>query len=59
MTLRHKEQLCTLRVYEDVIALETMFYPDEIRSAEGLDSPGEIDISEKEMQMAKSLVEML
>ena len=59
VTLRQKEQLCTLRVYEDVIALETMFYPDEIRSAEGLDAPGKVDISEKEMQMAKSLVEML
>jgi DNA end-binding protein Ku len=59
VTLRQKEQLCTLRVYEDVIAMETMFYPDEIRSAEELESPGDLKISAKEMEMAKSLVEML
>jgi DNA end-binding protein Ku len=59
VTLRQKEQLCSLRVYEDVIAMETMFYPDEIRSVEGLDAPGDLTISEKEMQMARSLVEML
>jgi len=59
VTLRQKEQLCTLRVYDDIIALETMFYPDEIRTTAGLDAPGEMEISEKEMQMAKSLVEML
>ena len=59
VTLRQKEQLCTLRVYEDTIALETMFYADEIRSAEGLDVPEKVEISEREMQMAKSLVEML
>jgi DNA end-binding protein Ku len=59
VTLRQKEQLCTLRVYGDTIALETMFYPDEIRSAEELDVPGETTVGEKELQMAKSLVDML
>lgn len=59
VTLRQKEQLCTLRLYHDTIALETMFYPDEIRSAEELDAPGDIKINDKELKMAKSLVEML
>ena len=59
VTLRQKEQLCTLRVYGDTLALETMFYPDEIRSAEDLDVPGRVKISEKEMDMARSLVKML
>ena len=59
VTLRQKEQLCTLRVYNDIIALETMFYPDEIRSAEDLEAPGKVDLGDREMKMAKSLVEML
>jgi DNA end-binding protein Ku len=59
VSLRQKEQICTLRVYGDTIAMETMFYPDEIRSAEDLEVPGKVDIGDKEMKMAKSLVEML
>ena len=59
VTLRQKEQLCTLRVYGDAIAMETMFYPDELRNASDLELPGEIDLGEKEMMMAKSLVDML
>ncbi|HYM16818.1 MAG TPA: Ku protein [Dehalococcoidia bacterium] len=59
VTLRQKEQLCTLRVYENTIALETMLYADEIRSATELDVPEETQIGEKELAMAKSLVEML
>lgn len=59
VTLRQKEQLCTLRLYEDTIALETMAYADEIRPAKDLDVPGDIQIGERELKMAKSLVEML
>jgi DNA end-binding protein Ku len=59
VTLRQKEQLCTLRVYNNTISLETMFYADEIRATDELDVPEDIDIGEKELKMAKSLVEML
>jgi len=59
VTLRQKEQLCTLRLHKGTIALETMFYADEIRPVEDLDIPGEIEISDRELQMAKSLVDML
>ncbi|MEX2247561.1 MAG: Ku protein [Dehalococcoidia bacterium] len=59
VTLRQKEQLCTLRLYENTIALETMFHADEIRSTEELEIPEAAGIGEKELQMAKSLVEML
>ena len=40
VTLRQKEQLCTLRVYNNTIALETMFYADEIRATDDLEVPG-------------------
>jgi DNA end-binding protein Ku len=39
VTLRQKEQLCTLRVYNNTISLETMFYADEIRATDDLDMP--------------------
>lgn len=59
VTLRQKEQLCTLRLHKGTIALETMFYADEIRDVEDLDVPGEIEVNERELKMAKSLVDML
>jgi DNA end-binding protein Ku len=59
VTLRQKEQLATLRLYNNVIALETMFYSDEIRPTEEFDVPEAGKISDRELQMAKSLVEML
>jgi DNA end-binding protein Ku len=60
VTLRQKEQLCTLRLYENTIALETMFYADEIRSPQDLAVPdANAEVSERELQMAKSLVDML
>ncbi len=61
VTFRQKEQLCTLRLYKNTIALETMFYADEVRSTEELNVPSkkDMDISDRELQMAKSLVDML
>lgn len=60
VTLRQKEQLCTLRVYENTIALETMFYSDEVRSPRDLSVPGEdVELNERELAMAKALIEML
>lgn len=59
ITLRQKEQLCTLRVFENTIALETMLYSDEIRDVTDLDVPEDVKIGEKELKMAKSLVDML
>jgi DNA end-binding protein Ku len=59
VTLRQKEQLCTLRVYNNTISLETMFYADEIRATDDMEIPQDVALGDKEMQMAKSLVEML
>src|SRR5690625_539626 len=36
VTLRNKESLATVRIHQHLLALELMFYPDEIRSAEPL-----------------------
>lgn len=58
--LRAKEHLAAIRVYEQALVLETIHYPDEIRRAENI--PGlrdDIQISDKEMDMALQLVEQL
>jgi DNA end-binding protein Ku len=60
VTLRQKEQLCTLRIYENTIALETMYYADEVRSTGELSVPGEdVQVNDRELTMAKSIVDML
>jgi DNA end-binding protein Ku len=60
VTFRQKEQLCSLRLYGSTIALETMFYADEVRSPDELSVPGEeIDVTDRDLKMARSLVDML
>ena len=61
VTIRTRERLATLRAYEDTLILETMFWPDEIRSTGALDLPegAEAKVRTKELEMARSLVENL
>ena len=60
VSLRQKQQLCILRPYDNALALETMYYPDEIRSTAELAVPGEeTALSDRELDMARSLVDML
>ncbi len=49
-----------LRVRDDVIVMQTMMWPDEVRKPEfsGLDA-ADIDVKPQEMQMARMLVETL
>ena len=61
VTIRTRERLATVRAYEDTLILETMFWPDEIRSTGALDLPqgDERSVRAKELDMARSLVESL
>ena len=61
VTIRTRERLATLRAYEDTLVLETMFWPDEIRSTGALDLPAgtEARVRTRELEMARSLVENL
>jgi DNA end-binding protein Ku len=60
VAMRQKEQLCTLRIREGTIVLETMFYADEVRSAKDLVVPGDdIKVNDKELAMAKMLVDTM
>jgi DNA end-binding protein Ku len=57
VAFRDKEHLATLRVRDGIFVLETMFWPDEIRDAEFEEVPGDLDIRQQELKMAKSLIE--
>jgi DNA end-binding protein Ku len=57
VVIRNKQHLAALRPYEDMLLLETMYYSDEIRKPEGVDSKGRLQ--KAEVEMAKSLVENL
>lgn len=60
VTIRNKQTLCVLRVYGKVLVLETIFYPDEIRPVNEIPGlPEQIKTDEKEMQIAKQLIENL
>lgn len=59
--LRTKENLAALRVFENCLVMDTMFYPDEVRSPEHLPElpTAEISIHENELKMAISLINNL
>ncbi|HLY64285.1 MAG TPA: Ku protein [Chloroflexota bacterium] len=60
VVIRNKEQLATLRIYNDVLVMDTLFYPDEIRNPEELiEGTKKASTSEKEVQMAINLIEAL
>ena len=61
VTIRTRERLATIRTYDGTLVLETMFWPDEIRSTRSLDLPEGADakVRSKELDMARSLVESL
>jgi DNA end-binding protein Ku len=59
IALRNKESLCVLRPGQNnTLMLETLFYPDEIRTQD-LEGAPEVLVSQPELNMALSLVEML
>jgi DNA end-binding protein Ku len=58
IALRNKESLCVLRPGENVLMLETLYYPDEIRTADLPEAP-DVLVSPQELNMALTLVEML
>jgi len=61
VVIRNKESLAVIRSYrENVLVMETIFYPDEIRNARllpGLDR--EVKLRDNELKMARELIENL
>ncbi len=60
IALRDREHLCALHSLDGMMLLNTLYWPDEIRSAEGLAGiEADVKINPRELQMAKSLIENL
>jgi DNA end-binding protein Ku len=58
VSFARREHLCSLRPLDDLMALNTMYYHDEIVSHKEL-KPGKQTLSEAEVKMAVSLVEAM
>ncbi|HVL82311.1 MAG TPA: Ku protein [Actinomycetota bacterium] len=59
VAIRDKERLATLRVRENAIVLETMYWPDEIREAAFPELSASPDVNPRELQMAQTLIDTL
>lgn len=60
IAIRSKSSLAAIRVMEGCLAIETIFYPDEIRPiAQVPNLPENISVNDKELTMAKMLIEQL
>lgn len=57
VALRQRTSIAVLRVKDDVIVLQTMMWPDEIRTPDFSVEPG--DVKDSEVKMAHMLVETL
>jgi DNA end-binding protein Ku len=58
ITLSTRESPAVLRVHDDVLVLQLMVWPDEVRSAAGI-APQDASVRPQELAMAKSLIETL
>jgi DNA end-binding protein Ku len=60
VSIRSKSSLAAIRVIDNCLAMETIFYPDEIRSFTQVPNlPEQPVVQEKELQMAKMLIDQL
>jgi DNA end-binding protein Ku len=60
IALRDREHLCALHASGDSILMNTLNWPDEIRTTEGLKGlEGDVKINPRELEMAKALIESL
>jgi DNA end-binding protein Ku len=59
VALRQREQLATLRVKDNVLVLNTMLWPDEVRSPDFGFLDEDISIRPQELAMAESLIDSM
>src|SRR5580765_3487944 len=59
VAIRNREQLATLRVRDGVIVMETMIWPDEIRTPDFGFLDGDVELRPAEQAMARSLVDSM
>lgn len=56
VAIRQRTQLGALRVHDDVLTLQTMLWPDEVREPDFGFLTEDVDIRPQELQMAQSLI---
>jgi DNA end-binding protein Ku len=57
ITIRDKQSLAAVRVYKNLLVMETIFYPDEVRDmAQVPNIPAAEKVDEKELAMATQLI---
>ncbi|MFI7539738.1 Ku protein [Actinoplanes sp. NPDC049599] len=59
VALRQREQLATLRVHDDVLVLNTMLWPDEVRTPDFGFLDEDIETRPAELAMASSLIDSM
>jgi DNA end-binding protein Ku len=57
--LRDRERLVSVRAHDGALIMNTLHWPDEIRSTEDLDIPEDVKVSPAELKMAENLVNMM
>jgi DNA end-binding protein Ku len=57
--LRDRERLVSVRPLDGTLLMNTLHWPDEIRSTEDLDVPEDVKVSPAELKMAENLVGMM
>jgi|SRR5690606_998266 len=58
ITMRKKEQLCSIRGQGGTLLLETLYYPDEVQLEREVDL-AKVKIDNREMEMAFTLIDLL
>ncbi len=59
IALRQRESLATLRIRDDVLVLETMIWPDEVRQPDFGFLDEDVTVRPQELAMAQSLIESM
>lgn len=59
VAIRNRSTLAVLRVKDEVIVMQTMMWPDEVRRPDFEDLPGPDDLRPQELAMAASLVDSM
>ena len=60
ITIRSKQSLAAIRVYKNLLVLETLYFPDEVRTVDLVPGvPQTTEVNEKELSMAVQLIENL
>ncbi len=60
ITIRSKEHLSVIRVYENTLLMETIHYPDEVRDVKEVPNvPEQEEVGKKELDTAKLLIDQL